>query len=97
MQAVSAPQGAGQGATLPPHREGGQLGLPAALAESTAQVPLVVAPAATVQASQAPAQAVLQHTPPAPSFTQKPVAHWLAAVQAAPLASLATQALEPLQ
>jgi hypothetical protein len=56
---------------------------------TTEQVP---AEPATLQASQAPAQAVLQQTP----STQLPEPHWLAAVHVALLAFLATQVV-PLQ
>ncbi len=43
---------------------------------------------ATLHASQAPPQAVLQHTP----STQLPLPHWLAAEQVAPFVFLGTQA-----
>jgi hypothetical protein len=46
----------------------------------------------TLQASQAPPQAVLQQTP----STQLPEPHWLAAVHVTPLGFLATQVV-PLQ
>jgi hypothetical protein len=47
-----------------------------------AQEPLLDAPSATVQASQAPEQALLQHTPSA----QNPLEHSPAAPQLAPRA-----------
>jgi hypothetical protein len=47
---------------------------------------------ARLQASQAPAQAVLQHTP----STQLPLAHWVPAEHAVPLGRFATQT-PPLQ
>ena len=52
-----------------------------------AQVPSVVAPAATLHASHASAQSVSQHTP----SEQLPLTHWLEVVQVSPLALLSVQ------
>ncbi len=79
-------------AEAPGQRYGEQLGLPTAALASSVQVPSAVAPRATVQASQAPEQALLQHTLSEQAF----VRHWLFAVHAAPCADRATQTL-PLQ
>ncbi len=79
----------GQVADRPEQRPGAHEGLPAEPAGLLAQVPTLPARS---QASQAPAQAVLQHTP----STQLPLTHAFAAAQVAPGAFLGTQA-EPLQ
>jgi hypothetical protein len=57
-----------------------------------AQAPFCAAPAATAQAWQAPLQGESQHTPSA----QKPLLHWVSAVQVVPSGRLETQA-PPLQ
>ena len=62
----------------------------AAPAVTLEQVPLAAPVLAFEQAVQAPVQTVLQQNP----STQAPDAHWLAAVQAVPVALLATQALD---
>jgi hypothetical protein len=71
---------------------GAHEGLPVLPAASTVQVPLIEAPRATEQTSQAPPHAVLQQKP----STQLPLEHWLAAEHATPWAFLAVQ-VEPLQ
>jgi hypothetical protein len=57
---VSLAQSAGQLAFAPSHTNGLQLGSPVLPLASTLQVPFTVAPLATEQASQPPAQAELQ-------------------------------------
>lgn len=79
----------GQEAEAEPHRYGAQEGLPGA-PPVIRQVPSTRAPVATEQASQAPAQAVLQHTP----STQLPLRHWLAPPQDCP-SSLRGRQLPP--
>jgi hypothetical protein len=61
----------GQLAEEPVQTRGAQDGAPVAPSGSTEQVPFVVAPAAVLQASQAPAQATLQQT----LLEQKPLVH----------------------
>jgi len=82
----------GQAGLVPPHRYGAQLGLPAEPAATLLHVPSVAAPAATLHASHAPLQALLQHTP----STQLPDEHSPVVLQALPFPFLVTQAL-PLQ
>jgi len=72
----------------PPQTNGEQLGSPIDPAARSEQVP--TEPWA-LQASQAPAQEVLQQTPSA----QLPLAHWFAAEQVEPLLFLAKQAPAP--
>ncbi len=86
---LSAVQLVGQPALIPEQANGAHDGLPVEPAGLLAQVPTLPV---RLQALQAPAQAVLQHTP----STQLPLTHAFAAVQAAPRAFLGTQA-EPLQ
>jgi hypothetical protein len=71
-----------QAEDFPSQTNGKQLGLPPAPAATMTQVPFVAAPAAVEHASQAPAQAELQHTPSA----QKPDAHCSFALHACPIA-----------
>jgi len=85
LQSVSAAHAARHAAAVPlhqvvPHSVAGSV--PAC---TVAHVPSTGAPAPTVQASQVPSQARLQHTPSA----QKPVSHWKLLVQRAPGARLA--------
>jgi hypothetical protein len=79
----------GHDAAVPLHTYGEQLGLPVEPALMLVQVPKEPV---RLQASQAPAQAVLQQRP----STQLPEVHWLAAEQVAPFDCLATQEV-PLQ
>ncbi len=92
MQFPSDEQVVGQLALEPLHRYGEQLGLPAEPPVTFAQVPSVDAPAATLHASHAPLQVVLQHTP----STQLPDAHSPAELQLVPLLFFVVQ-LVPLQ
>ena len=89
MQFASTVHEPGQLAAEPLHTYGAQAGAPAVPAELLVQVPTLPA---RLQASQAPAQAVLQHTP----STQLPATHSLSAPQVVPRTFLGTQA-EPLQ
>jgi hypothetical protein len=86
MQFASVVQVVGQVVPVPLHTNGVQDGVPVAPEERTLHVPSELAPSATVQASQAPAQAVLQHTP----SVQKPLVHWSLAVHVLALADFAT-------
>jgi hypothetical protein len=79
----------GQLLDVPLHTYGEQLGLPVDPALMLVQVP---SEPVMLQASQAPAQALLQQYP----STQLPLVHWLAVLQTAPLLCLATQEV-PLQ
>jgi hypothetical protein len=79
----------GHEADVPLHTYGEQLGLPVEPEDMLVQVPREPA---RLQASQAPEQAVLQHTP----STQLPLAHWVPAAHAVPLGWSATQT-PPLQ
>jgi hypothetical protein len=79
----------GQVAVLPLHTYGEQLGLPVEPEDMLVQVPKEPV---RLQASHAPAQAVLQQRP----STQLPEVHWLAAVQVVPLDCFTTQ-VPPLQ
>jgi len=75
----------GQLAEEPPHTYGAHAGLPALPTADGAQVPTLPA---MLHASQAPPQAVLQHTP----STHWPLPHWLFAEQVMPFCCLGTQA-----
>jgi hypothetical protein len=75
----------GHEAELPLHTYGAQLGLPVEPDDMLVQVPKEPV---RLQASHAPAQAVLQQRP----STQWPLVHWKASVHTAPSALLATQA-----
>ncbi len=79
----------GQEALDPLHTKGEHDGLPDVPAALLLQMPTEPA---TLQASHAPEQALLQQTP----STQLPLEHWLFPVHVAALASFATQ-LVPLQ
>ena len=74
------PQLAGQLAAAPLHTYGVHDGLPVAPAGALVQVPTPPSPPVRLQASQAPAQALLQHTP----STQLPLEHSTAAEQGVP-------------
>ncbi len=82
---VSLVQAVGQLADEPLHRNGAQVGLPVLPEATGLQVPTLPA---TLQESQEPPQAVLQHTP----STQLPLPHWLLAVQVVLLVFFATHA-----
>jgi hypothetical protein len=82
---ASEAQVAPQLAEVPVHRYGPQVGLPVLPVATGLHVPTLPA---TLQASQAPPHAELQHTP----STHWPLPHWLLAEQAVLLVCLGTHA-----
>jgi hypothetical protein len=82
---ASEAQVAPQLAEVPVHRYGPHAGLPSLPAATREHVPTLPG---TLHALQAPAQAVLQHTP----STQLPLPHWLFAVHAPAFVFFGTQA-----
>jgi len=81
----SVVQAEGHAAEEPPHTYAPHAGLPVVPAATGLHVPTLPA---TLQESQAPVHAVLQHTP----STQLPLPHWLFAVQVTPGVCFATHA-----
>ncbi len=91
-QLVSLEHDAGHVVLLPLHTSGKHDGLPVPPLPSVVQVPSALAPRATVQTAQEPAQVDEQHT----LSEQALVRHWLFVVQAVPFEKRATHTL-PLQ